>query len=313
MTTPRWISPMLATLHKEPFSDKEWIFEEKFDGIRCLAVKKAGRVTLYSRNHKNLSAVFPEIVSDLESRKSKNYVADGEIVAFNKKVTSFSKLQSRLNVLDVSHIKGVKVPVYFYIFDLLFWDRRNLKNLSLLERKKALKNYFPFGKAIRYTPHVEKSGAAFFQKATDRGLEGIMAKRKTARYVGKRSRDWLKIKSHLSQEFVIGGYTNPQGSRIGFGALLIGYYEKTALRYAGKVGTGYDKKMLKALSKKLKSLQITHPVFKDPIKECHTHFVSPRLVCEIAFTEWTKEGKLRHPRFLGMRKDKAAKSVIREK
>lgn len=301
---PRWIAPELAILTDKPFSDKGWIFEEKFDGIRCIAIKSNGKVSLYSRNHKSLNDDFPEIVNALEAHESKDYVVDGEVVAFKGKVTSFEKLQNRYRA---------KMALYFYVFDLLFWDAKELVKMPLIERKKLLKVHFPFGGRIRYTPHVTSAGEAFYKKMCKRGTEGAIAKRAAAPYLSKRSRDWLKVKCSKGQELVIGGYTEPQGSRVGFGALLVGYYERGVLHYAGKVGTGFDTLLLSALGAKLKKLEQKSSPFAEKLKEKGAHFVRPSLVGEVAFTEWTKEGKLRHPRFLGLRKDKAAKSVVRER
>lgn len=299
----KYISPHLATLTEDYFSHKDWIFEEKFDGIRCIAVKSGKKVSLYSRNHKSLNQDFPEIVKALESR-SKDFVVDGEIVAFDGKVTSFSKLQQR---------KREKIKTFFYIFDLLIWDGKDLRRETLLERKKQLKALFPFHGIIRYTKHVKKNGGAELKKACKNGLEGIIAKKGDAPYVSRRTRDWLKFKCSSGQELVIGGYTEPQGSRVGFGALLVGYYNKGGFQYAGKVGTGYDIALLKALGAKLRKLERQTCPFTTKPREKKVHFVRPILVCEIGFTEWTREGKLRHPRFLGLRKDKLAKRVKRER
>lgn len=300
---PKFISPQLATLTKEVFSHKDWIFEEKFDGIRCIGVKSEGKVSLYSRNHKSLNHDFPEIVKALESKKSKDFIVDGEVVAFEGKVTSFSKLQKR---------KQKKIPIYYYLFDLLFWDGEDLRNLPLLERKKELKKRIPFGVKIRYTPHVKAKGEETYKKACKKGLEGVIAKKATDKYHSKRTTNWLKFKCVNQQEFVIGGYTKPGGSRVGFGALLIGYYDKGKLKYAGKVGTGFDTKTLEDLTKKLKKIERESCPFTTKPKEKNVHWVRPSLVCEISFTEWTSDGKLRHPSFLGLRKDKSAKSVRRE-
>lgn len=297
-------SPELATLTDEVFDDEEWIFEEKFDGIRCIAVKKRGKVHLHSRNRKSLNRDFPKIVEALESKKSKDYVVDGELVTFEGKVTSFAKLQNR---------KKEKMKIYLYLFDLLFWDGEDWKKRRLLERKKQLKEHFPFEGPIRYTPHVQKKGIAYFERAEKKGLEGIIGKKKDSSYKGRRTTDWRKFKCSHGQEFVIGGYTDPQGSRVGFGALLVGYYEKGALKYAGKVGTGYDTDLLHSLGKKLKSIERSSSPFSEIPKEKSVHFVRPTLVCEVDFTEWTRDGKLRHPRFTGLRKDKEAKQVKRER
>ncbi|MBS0629650.1 MAG: non-homologous end-joining DNA ligase [Verrucomicrobia bacterium] len=301
---PHWIAPELATLADKPFSNDEWIFEEKFDGIRCIAINSGGKVTLFSRNHKLLNDDFPEIVQALEQKKSKDYVVDGEVVAFTGRATSFSKLQNRAQK---------KIALHFYLFDLLLWDKRDIRKYPLLERKKWLKAHFPFGGPIHYTPHVEAAGEAFYKKMCKRGLEGAIAKRAASVYLSKRTRDWLKFKCSKGQELVIGGYTEPQGSRVNFGALLLGYYERGKFHYAGKVGTGFDTAMLDNLGEKLKRLEKKSSPFAEKIKEKGLHFVRPTLVCEVGFTEWTNEGKLRHPRFLGLRKDKPAKSVVRER
>jgi len=299
-----FIAPQLATLSKDVFSDPRWIFEEKFDGIRCIAVQSKGKLTLYSRNQKKLNASFPEIVKALEGKTKVDFVADGELVAFEKGVTSFSKLQKRAQM---------KMPLYLYLFDLLVWDGKDLRKKPLLDRKTLLKSKFPFTNNIRYTPHVKKTGETYFKRAQTKRLEGIIGKKGDGHYVSKRTSEWKKFKCTKRQELVIGGYTDPKGSRIGFGALLVGYYAKGKLHYAGKIGTGYDEKMLTTLEKKLSSLERKSSPFTDEIKAKEIHFVSPQLVCEVGFTEWTKDGKLRHPRFLGLRTDKSPKQVKRER
>lgn len=308
-----WVSPELATLVKECFSNPDWIFEEKFDGVRCIAVKQGKKITLYSRNKKVFNHIFPELVESLEKTKSKDFVVDGEIVAFENGISRFSLLQNRLGLLNLSDIKGKKAKVYLYLFDMLFWDKELMTYFPLIERKKRLKNLFPFTKEVCYTKHVVKEGEKYFKQACKKGLEGIIGKQVSAPYISRRTRNWLKFKCANQQEFIIGGFTKPQGSRIGFGALLIGYYEKKALKYAGKVGTGFDTKMLESLSAKLKKLiQEKCPFIEKPKRE-NAYFVRPTLVCEIGFTEWTNDGKLRHPRFRGLRMDKLAKQVVREK
>ncbi|NGX47384.1 MAG: hypothetical protein K1000chlam3_00757 [Chlamydiae bacterium] len=301
---PQFIAPELATLTEKYFSDKDWIFEEKFDGIRCIAIKTGGKVSLFSRNHKSLNKDFPEVLKALESKKSKDYVVDGEVVAYEGKVTSFSKLQRR---------KMEKMKIFYYLFDLLIWDEKDLRKEPLIDRKKLLKARFPFGGIIRYTPHLQKRGKEYYKRACKKGLEGIIAKYAASKYQSKRTRNWLKFKCTNAQEFVIGGFTKPQGSRVGFGALLVGYYDKGAFKYAGKVGTGYDTALLTSLGKRLEKLERSSCPFSTKPKEKSVHFVRPTLVGEVGFTEWTKDGKLRHPRFLGLRKDKPAKSVKRER
>lgn len=304
MTKASFIAPQLATLSDQVFSDPEWIFEEKFDGIRCIAVQSKGTLTLYSRNRKKLNESFAPIVKALEGKTKADFIADGELVAFDKGITSFSKLQQR---------DQKKVPLYLYLFDLLLWDGIDLRKQPLLQRKKQLKAHFPFNEKIRYTPHKQEQGEAAFKRASQKGWEGIIGKRADGLYQSKRTREWLKFKCVLGQELVIGGYTDPQGSRTGFGALLVGYYKGNKLHYAGKVGTGYDQHTLTTLGKTLRALTQERCPFDEPVKEKNVHFVTPRLVCEVGFTEWTKDGKLRHPRFLGLRTDKRAKEVKREK
>lgn len=305
----KWIAPQLATLTDAPFSEKGWIFEEKFDGVRCLATKKNGKVTLFSRNKKSLNKAFPELVDALE-RSSGNWMVDGEIVAFEGRVTSFSKLQSRLGVKKA---KEKPMAVFFYLFDCPFWEKEDLRSRPLLERKALLKKRFSFSSKVRYTPHIKERGENYFKRASKMGLEGIIAKKADSPYRSKRTRDWLKCKCVAQQELVIGGFTEPQGSRIGFGALLVGVHVKGKLHYAGKVGTGYDRDLLRTLSASLKKIESARSPFSEAIEEKGVHFVRPRLVCEVGFTEWTKGGKLRHPRFLGLCHDKKPSLVRREK
>jgi len=304
VTRPRFKAPELATLTKEIFDDPNWIFEEKFDGIRALAIQSGGKLSLLSRNQKRLDASFQEVVKALTGKTKKDFVVDGELVAFDGKVTSFTKLQNR---------SREKKTLFFYVFDLLHWDGQDYTKLPLLERKKVLKAKFPFSHKVRYTPHVKSKGKLYFKKAAAKGLEGVMGKRADSLYRSRRTTDWRKFKCSKGQELVIGGYTEPQGARKGFGALLVGYYEKGAFHYAGKVGTGYSEATLRSLGKKLTSLERASSPFVEEVREKKLHYVRPSLVCEVGFTEWTKGGKLRHPRFLGLRKDKPAKKVTRER
>ncbi|NGX45012.1 MAG: hypothetical protein K940chlam2_00152 [Chlamydiae bacterium] len=306
----RWAYPQLATLIGAPFSQKGWIFEEKFDGVRCVAMKKSGKVSLFSRNKKSLNAAFPELVKALERARGSDWMVDGEIVAFDGRATSFSKLQSRLGVKKAPE---KAISVYFYLFDCLYWKGEDLRSLSLLSRKLLLKKEFSFSSKVRYTTHIKEKGEAYFKRVAKLGLEGIIAKKADAPYHSKRTRDWLKCKCTVGQELVIGGFTEPKGSRLGFGALLVGTYKKGKLRYAGKVGTGYDRELLRTLSTRLKKIERASSPFEETTGEKGAHFVQPRLVCEVAFTEWTNGGKLRHPRFIGLRKDKKATLVKRER
>ncbi|MBN2479639.1 MAG: non-homologous end-joining DNA ligase [Parachlamydiales bacterium] len=299
---PNFISPQLATLTEKYFSDENWIYEEKFDGIRCIAIKKGDIVTLYSRNKNKLNSKFLEIVKVFKKQKVKNFIIDGEIVAFDKNnLTSFSKLQQ---------IKKEKIKTYFYAFDLPYFDRYDLKDQKLIDRKKILKKNFKFSDRFRYTPHIEKEGIKLLKQACKKGWEGIIAKKADSKYQSKRTKNWLKFKCSKRQEFIIIGYTDPQKSRIGFGSLLVGYFDENVLKYAGKVGTGYSDQFLKDFSKKLKAIETKKEYFFKKIK--NAHFVKLKYVAEIGFTEITNDKKLRHPRFIGLREDKSPKSVVLE-
>jgi len=310
---PSWLQPMLATLVEHPFSDKEWLFEKKFDGVRCLAFRKGGSLVLYSRNKKKMNQTYPEIRDALQKESCQSFIVDGEIVAEGGKLASFSALQRRMNVQSEEEAASIRVKVAFHVFDLLYYDGYDFRSVPLIERKRWLKKALSFGGPIRYAAHTLKEGERFFREACKRGWEGAIAKRSESRYLGGRSKEWLKFKAVQSQEFVIGGYTAPEGSRVGFGALLIGYYEKGKLCFAGKVGTGYDVSLLKKLSAELKGLSTEKCPFQKGVEAGDAYWVKPLLVCEVGFTEWTREGKLRHPRFLGLRRDKGAKEVERER
>jgi bifunctional non-homologous end joining protein LigD len=310
---PSWISPMLATLTHERFSRRGWIFECKFDGERCLALKKGADIRLFSRNRKLLNNSYPEIVEALQKQTKHDIIIDGEIVAFDGDVTSFSRLQKRMQVKNAEQARCRGVDVYYYVFDLLYLDGYDTCDLELHYRKQLLQNALDYKDPIRFTTHIETEGEAYYQEACGKGWEGVIAKRAASKYIHQRSREWLKFKCVNEQEFIIGGYTEPEGTRISFGALLVGYYDGNKLVYAGKVGTGYDDEMLQHLGKKLVAIEQGHsPFTQSDIREKGVHWVKPELVAQIGFTEWTSHGKLRHPRFLGLRRDKAAKEVVRE-
>jgi bifunctional non-homologous end joining protein LigD len=309
---PDWISPMLATLTDERFSREGWIFEPKFDGERCLTFKKDGKVKLYSRNRLSLNGSYPELVAAFENQKASDFIVDGEVVAFKGEVTSFEMLQGRMQSRGASPELVKAVPIFYYIFDILYLDGYDLRNLPLRYRKDALKQALSFQGPLRFTPHIETEGLPYYQKACSKEWEGVIAKRFDAPYVSVRSKDWLKFKCVLEQELVIGGYTDPRRSRKSFGALLVGYYSKGKLMYAGKVGTGYNEETLKMLGAELRKLEQADSAFADLSEGKGIHWVKPKLVAQVGFTEWTNYGKLRHPRFLGLRRDKAAKDVVRE-
>jgi DNA ligase D-like protein (predicted ligase) len=312
--SPAWVPPMLATLTGEAFTRPGWLFEPKLDGVRCLGLRSGRQLQLISRNQKLLNTKYPELVKALESQGPASFLVDGEIVAFEGGVTSFAKLQQRMQVEHPSGELRIKVPVWFYLFDVLMLEGFEIRQLPLRERKRLLANDFQFKDPLRMTEHRETNGEDYFREACRKGWEGIIAKNADSVYVSGRSADWLKFKCINEQEFVIGGFTDPKGSRIGFGALLVGYYESGKLEYAGKVGTGYDTKTLENLYAKLKKLESkSSPFTSDGRPERGAHWVSPKLVAQIGFAEWTRDGKLRQPRFLGLRLDKEAKVVVREK
>jgi DNA ligase D-like protein (predicted ligase) len=296
---------MKAVLSDTPFSDPDWIFERKLDGIRCLAIRDGSGVSLMSRTARRMNDQFPELVSALEAEPSRDFVADGEIVAFEGGVTSFARLQQRARE---------RVPVFLYCFDLPLHEGEDLRPRPLRERKARLRRGLEFSAPIRFNPHRNgEHGEELYREACRKGLEGVIAKRADSPYVGGRSRDWLKLKCHAEQELVIGGFTAPRGSRTEFGALLVGYYEDGSLRYAGKVGTGFDHAALRSLGAKLRELEQPASPFElfKPVPP-GTRWVRPELVAQVGFAEWTRDGRLRHPRFIGLRDDKPAREVVRE-
>ena len=310
---PEWISPMLAILTDRRFSDPNWIYERKLDGERVLSFKKGGEVRLMSRNRKQIGSSYPEVVDALSSLDLDDFIADGEMVAFDGRLTSFQKLQGRMH-LSGKRIESSKVEVFYYLFDLMFLDGHDLREVPLRRRKSLLKSVIDFDDPLRFTPHRNRDGEDYYRKACERGWEGVIAKRADSEYVSKRSKNWLKFKCVHQQEFVIGGFTEPKGSREGFGALLLGYYESDKLAFAGKVGTGFDDEMLVKLGDELRSIEIEDSPFDQGSPgDKEVHWVRPEKVGEVGFTEWTSSGKLRHPRFLGLRRDKPPEEVVRER
>jgi len=299
------IEPMKAVLSDTPFSDPDWIFERKLDGIRCLAIKDDSGVSLMSRTARRMNDQFPEVAAALEREPSRDFIADGELVAFEGNRTSFARLQQRARK---------RVPVFLYVFDLPRHEGEDLRELALRERKARLRRALDFKGPIRLNPHRKgEHGEELYREACRNGLEGVIAKRADSPYRGSRSRDWLKLKCHAEQELVIGGFTAPKGSRTEFGALLVGYNEDGALRYAGKVGTGFDREMLRSLGAQLRKRERDESPFA-PFKPVPpgTRWVRPELVAQVGFAEWTRDGRLRHPRFIGLRDDKPAGEVVRE-
>lgn len=309
---PTFLEPMAATLTDTPFSDDAWIFERKLDGVRVLAVRDGGVPVLWSRNHKRMDAAYPELVEALAAHGPDRFVADGEVVAFDGATTSFSRLQGRIHLTDPERARRTGIAVFCYLFDLPNLDGTDLRRLPLRTRKQVLRDAFTFTDPLRFSAHRNGDGEAYLAEACARGWEGLIAKRADAAYVSTRSRDWLKLKCSRRQELVVGGFTEPKGARVGFGALLVGYHDGRGLRYAGKVGTGYGTATLRSLRERLDGLATDDPPFVDRVREAGAHWVRPELVAEVGFTEWTGDGRLRHPRFLGLRTDKPAADVVRE-
>jgi DNA ligase D-like protein (predicted ligase) len=302
---PQTASAMKAVLTDARFSDPEWIFERKLDGIRCIAIRSGRRVRLLSRNDLALNARYPEVADALEAEDCERFAVDGEVVAFDGAQTSFARLAER------GHHS---VPVFLYVFDLLWLDGHDVRDLPLRTRKRLLRGALDFKGPVRLTPYRNEAGEALYAEACRKGWEGVIAKRADSPYRATRSKDWLKFKCEHGQELVIGGFTAPKGSRTEFGALLLGYHDGDAFRYAGKVGTGFDHETLRDLGARMRAIARAEPPFADAeaIRERGITWTEPELVAQVAFTEWTRAGRLRHPRFLGLRDDKAAREVVRE-
>jgi DNA ligase D-like protein (predicted ligase) len=299
---PTGSDAMKAVLTDDRFSDEGWIYERKLDGIRCIAVRDGGATTLYSRNDIAMNGRYPEVAQAIDGQQGR-FAIDGEIVAFDGDETSFALLTRR----------GIEsVPVFFYVFDILWLEGQDVRRLPLRTRKRLLKAAVEWDDPLRATAHRNTEGEAFFEEACRKGWEGIIAKLADSPYASRRSRDWLKFKCGHGQELVIGGFTEPHGTRIELGALLVGYFQDGALRYAGKVGTGFDRPTLKDLGARLRDRRRGDSPFADEIKERGVTWVEPELVAQVGFAEWTRDGRLRHPRYLGLRDDKAAQEVVRE-
>jgi bifunctional non-homologous end joining protein LigD len=311
----------LATLAEEPFSDPAWLFEIKYDGVRVLASRRGDRVELYGRSGQDTTSRYPEVVRALRALPVESFVIDGEIVALDDAGRpSFQRLQPRMALTDPREIERLALqrPAIGVFFDCLMLDDRDLRKLPLVDRKECLRLLVPSLGAVRYGDHVMEEGKAFFELASEQRLEGMVAKRARSVYSGARTRDWIKIKCQRRQEFVIGGYTDPQGSRGHFGALHLGVYDGPTdaprLVYVSKVGTGFDDAKLRAILDQLRPLARATPPFDAgtiPTGRGH-HWVEPRLVAEVRFTDWTEDGGLRHPTFIGLRDDKKPLECRRE-
>jgi bifunctional non-homologous end joining protein LigD len=310
-TSPPVPELQLATLVDEPPEGPDWLHEQKFDGYRIVADLQHGTVRLLSRRFKDWTAEFPTVAAAVARLPVKRVVLDGEVAAvLPDGRTSFQALQAERAGPNIA----------YFVFDLLALDGKDLTALPLEDRKARLASLVQprRGKpgVIRYSDHVVGSGREFFALACKRGLEGIISKRRDQPYAPGRGTAWQKTKCLLRQELVIGGFTEPERSRVGIGALLVGYYDRGRLAYAGKVGTGYSHAMLRELRALLTPLERAASPFSPEPPRAWTgasrHWVAPELVAEVAFTEWTNDGRLRHPSFQGLRSDKSARDVVRE-
>lgn len=315
-SAPAWMEPMLATLVEPKALPAGWLYEPKLDGVRCLAFVSGGKARLLSRNRKALDEAYPEIAEALAGSVSGSAVFDGEVVAIDPErgVSSFSLLQRRSGLRDARRARQTGVPIEYWVFDCLFRNGRDLRGKPLAERRMALEAALEDRLPIRLTPVFDGKFEALFATACRMGSEGLIGKRADSRYTAGRSDDWVKLKCVNTDEFVVGGWTDPKGSRDVLGALLVGYFDdKGALRYAGKVGTGYDRFMLARLGPALaRRTRRTSPfAAAGAPREAGVHWVTPTLVAQIGYSEWTHDGKLRHPRFLGLRDDKPAKEIRR--
>jgi DNA ligase D-like protein (predicted ligase) len=288
---------MKAVLTDARFSDPDWIFERKLDGIRCVAIRDGGPVKLLSRNDLSLNGRYPEIAAVLEADPRERFAVDGEVVASDGSFAGLAEGGPRL----------------YYVFDVLWLDGEDVRPRPLLERKALLRDALAFEDPVRLVPYRAEEGEAMFEEACREGWEGVIAKRAGSPYTERRSRDWLKFKCEQGQELVVGGYTAPRGSRTDLGALLVGVYGADGeLRYAGKVGTGFTRATLRDLAERLAPLRRDDSPFADAPRFRDATWVEPELVGQIGFAEWTRAGRLRHPRFLGLRFDKPARKVVRE-
>ncbi len=306
----RWTPPQLATLVDAPPDGDEWLHEIKLDGYRIVAERAGEKVTLRTRSGQDWTDRFPEIADELAGLATDSVVMDGEIVVLDEHgVSKFQSLQNAIRDREAGTI------VYF-VFDLLHLDGEDLRKQPLESRKESLRKVLgrsKKGARLRWTDHVIGSGRRFYQAACERGLEGIVSKLREKPYRTGRSRDWLKTKCLRGQELVVVGYTEPSGARAGLGALLLGVRDGGSLRYAGRVGTGFTDSALRELERRLRKLEIEKTAVTGAPRARGVHWVRPELVAEVEFTEWTGDGRLRHPVFRGLREDKPAREVVRER
>ena len=290
---------MKATLSDAPPEGEGWVYETKWDGIRCFATKRGGRVALRSRNDLSLDERFAAIAAALEAQAADDFVLDGEAAVFDAS--------------GVSRFGGGGGTLAYVVFDVLRAGGEDLRPLPLLERKQRLRALLSWREPLRFSEHFTGDGAALLAQACADGLEGLIAKRADSVYVEKRTRDWLKLKCSHEQELVVGGFTPPKGAREELGALLVGHFDGDGLRYAGKVGSGFSRATLADVARRLAPLRRDTTAFADAPRMRAVTWVEPEVVVQVAFTEWTRDGRLRHPRFVGVREDKPARDVVRER
>ena len=309
------VKHMLAVSEEKPFSRKGWVFEIKYDGVRVVAERRGSQLRMLGRSGEDITGRYPEVADGLRALLVENFVLDGEIIAHDESGRpSFGRLQKRMALSRPADVAAAmaRVPVRAVFFDCLELEGHDLRSLGLLDRKELLARVLPPAGVVQAGGHVEEQGEAFYDAASEMGLEGVIAKRAESRYTGRRSSDWIKIKCQRRQEFVIGGYSAPRGGRARFGALHIGVYDGDRLVYVSRVGSGFDDATLERMWHELQPLRRETSPFEGGPRGQGEVWVEPKLVCEVRFTEWTTDGGLRHPIFLGMRDDKNPAEVRRE-
>ncbi len=302
------IKPMLATLVDEPFSDPDWLFETKWDGVRAVCFIKKGRARFVSRNQIEMTAQYPELANIADCIHGSEAILDGEIVALDEQgVSRFQLLQRRLGRKNEGEIRQLasKTRIAYYVFDLIFLDGFDLTNCNLVNRKAILERILKSSKNVRYSDHIIGEGEKLYAEVAKVPLEGMIAKRMSSIYVQRRSMEWLKIKTVQQQEVVIGGYTEPRNSRSFFGALVVGLYKDGKLHYVAHTGGGFNQKTLEQVYQLLQPLKVKDsPFVEAPKTNEPVQWVKPKLVAQVKFSEWTADQRMRQPVFLGLRRDK---------
>jgi bifunctional non-homologous end joining protein LigD len=310
---PAKIQPMLASVIEKPFDDPDWFFEIKWDGYRAVSFIQNGNVRLVSRNQNELTHRYPELQDLPKFLHTKNAILDGEVVAVDEQGRpSFSLMQQRTGIRQHGRQAAPRrdLPIFYYVFDVIYLDGYDLRRANLEDRKRALREVLSDGAIVRYSDHYPGQGLALFNAAKEKGLEGIVAKKRTSSYEERRSREWLKIKITQTVDCVIGGYTDPEGARQYFGSLVLGLYnQKKQLIHVGNAGTGFNQATLKEIFQMLREIETAKNSFTGPVEPKIVHWVKPVRVAEMKFTEWTHETqegglKLRAPVFMGLREDK---------